>query len=199
MNLTFAAVTLPTWLFVSQWILLFALGFLIIVMYRQLALVERLKDSNSEREGLPIGEKAPAFEYTPVNRSTDAPTRFEPKGKWSLLLFADPGCASCQTTLIALERLAPKLERTMQVLVATSAEPAQIAAADAFRTSSIEIGRVRNDLSSRLYRTNITPFGYLIDPEGLIRAKGVTGDESSLRKLMRQGDRKAVNVEFTVS
>jgi hypothetical protein len=199
MNITFADITLPTWLFVSQWILLFALGFLIIVMYRQLALVERLKDMGSEREGLPIREKAPAFEYTPVNRGSNAPTRFEPQGKWSLLLFADPGCVSCQKTLVALDRLAPKLEQTMQVLVATPAEPAQIAAADAFREATVEIGRIHSNVSTRLYRTTVTPFGYLIDPRGMTRAKSVVGDESSLRKLVRQGDRKPVNVEFTVS
>src|SRR2546421_2664717 len=77
MNAAFADVTLPLWLVVSQWTLLFALGFLIIVMYRQASFLQQLKDQGSEREGLSIGEKAPAFDYTPVNRSTSASARFE--------------------------------------------------------------------------------------------------------------------------
>ncbi len=199
MQLTFADITLPLWFVVSQWTLLFAFGFLVIMMYRQIAFLEQLRDRGSEREGLPIGEKAPSFDFKPVNRNTSASVHFEPKGKWSFLLFADPSCASCQNTLLALERLAPKLAQSMQVLVATTSEPALVAASDAFRLASVEIGRISADVSTRLYRTSVTPFGYLIDPEGVTRAKGVATDESSIRKIVRQGDRKAVNVEFIVS
>jgi len=199
MNVTFADITLPTWLVVSQWVLLFALGLLIIVIYRQIGFLEQLKDRGSERDGLSIGEKAPVFDYTPVNQSTDTSIRFEPRGRWSLLVFADPGCVSCQNTLLALERLMPKLEPVMRVLVVTTAEPAQIAAVDAFRSASCDICRIRSDVSYKLYRTSVTPFGYLIDLEGMIRARGIVVDEASIRKIVSKADRKPVNVEFTVS
>lgn len=199
MSVIVADITLPTWLVVSQWTLLFALGFLIIVMYRQVGYLQQLKDMGSEREGLPIGEKAPAFDYTPVNESARAATRFEPQGRWSLLVFADPTCASCRATLLALERMAPKLEQTVRVLVATTAEPAQIATVDVFQTETVAISRVRNDVPSRLYRTRVTPFGYLISPEGRVRAKDVAGDEGALRKILRKVDRGIVNVESTIS
>lgn len=199
MIVTFADITLPTWLVVSQWVLLFALGLLIIVMYRQIGLLEQLKDRGTEREGLSIGEKAPSFDYTPVNQSNNAPTHFEPRGRWSLLVFADPGCVSCQNTLLALERLMPKLGQAIHVLVVTTAEPAQIAAVDAFRSASCDICRIRSDVSYKLYRTSVTPFGYLIDPEGMIRARGIVVDEASIRKIVSKADRKPVNVEFTVS
>jgi hypothetical protein len=194
-----ADITLPVWLFVSQWVLLFALGFLIIMMYRQVAYLEQVKDHGAERNGLPVGEKAPSFDYTPVNRGASGPVRFLPEGKWSLLIFADPGCVSCQQALLALERLLPHFTPSMQVLVATSAESALIAASDAFRHASVEIGRVAASVSTRLYSTSITPFAFLIDPEGVTRAKGAVTDESSLRKVVRQGDQKPVNVAFTVS
>ncbi|HLH60460.1 MAG TPA: hypothetical protein VKV20_02155 [Ktedonobacteraceae bacterium] len=199
MHLTFADITLPLWLFAAQWVLLFALGFLILVMFRQIALFERLKDSGSEREGLPVGEKAPSFVYQPVNRRANPPAHFEPVGNWSLLLFADPSCSSCQSTLLSLERLAPRLAQSMRLLVATTAEPAVITAADAFRQATVEIGRIPVDVSTRLYRTTVTPFGYLIDPDGIVRAKGAVADDASLRKLVRQGDQTPVNVEFTIS
>lgn len=198
MQLTFADITFPVWLVVSQWVLLFGLGFLVITMYRQVALLESLKDSGSDREGLPVGAKAPSFDYMPLNRSVTVPVRFESEGKWSFLLFADPTCASCKNALLALERLVPKLE-SMQVLVATTAEPALIAAIDAFRNASVEIGRIPADVSTKLYGTTVTPFGHLIDPEGVIHAKGIATDESSIRRIVRQGDRKPVNVEFTLS
>ena len=191
-------VTLPLWLVVSQWTLLFALGFLIIIMYRQVAFLQRLRDGGSEREGLPIGEKAPVFDYLPVNgRSSSG--HFDPRGSWSLLVFADPTCVSCQDALLALERMVPKLGQTVRVLVATSADPALIDAVDAFRTASIPVSRVSIEVPTRLYHTSVTPYGYVIDPEGKIRARGVAADESSIRKLVRQVDRIPVNVASTVS
>src|SRR5436190_20300152 len=87
MQLTFADITFPVWLVVSQWVLLFGLGFLVITMYRQIALLESLKGAGSEREGLPVGAKAPSFDYMPVNQNINVPVRFESEGKWSLLLF----------------------------------------------------------------------------------------------------------------
>jgi hypothetical protein len=202
MSITLADITLPTWLVVSQWTLLFALGFLIIVMYRQVGYLQQLKDVGSEREGLPVGENAPAFDYTPVNGISRAPARFEPRGRWSLLVFADPTCFSCQGTLVALGRMVPKLEQTVRVLVATTAEPAQLASAEAFQTEAVAISRVRSDVPSRLYSTRVTPFGYLIDPEGKIRAKEVAADDASIRKMLRKVGRSAIsvdNIESTIS
>jgi hypothetical protein len=199
MQLTFADITLPGWLVVSQWALLFALGFLIIMMFRQVALLEQHKDRGSDRAGLQPGEKAHSFDYIPLNRTTNAPARFEPRGRWSLLLFADPSCVSCQNTLLALEKLSPHLAQSVQVLVATTSEPDLISASDAFRLTSFELGQIPVDVSTRLYNTGVTPFGHLIDPAGVVHAKGTVTDEASLRKLVRHGDAKPVNVEFTIS
>ena len=194
-----ADITLPLWLVVSQWTLLFALGFLVIIMYRQVGYVQQIKDQGSDREGLSIGESAAAFDYMSVNGSINGSSRFEPKGMWTLLVFADPGCVSCEHTLLALERLAPRLRQTMRVMVATNAELGPIMAVDAFRTTSIEIGRIRRDVSSKLYHTSVTPFAFLIDPDGMIRAKGIVADESSIQKLVRNGARNPIDVEFIVS
>lgn len=91
------SIELPLWIVVSQWMLLFALGLLVIVMYRQLGTLMKFQDQGDERYGLPIGTRAPAFEYTMADDAQARPMRFEPGGTWSLLLFADPGCASCET------------------------------------------------------------------------------------------------------
>ena len=85
------------------------------------------------------------------------------------------------------------------MLVATSSDPALIGAVDAFRTTPFPVGRVSSEVPTRLYHTSVTPYGYVIDPEGKIRAKGVAADDSSIRKLLRQIDRTPVNVVSAVS
>ncbi len=167
------------------------------MIYRQLGYLLHLRDVGTEREGLPIGEKAPAFDYTTVNGDMHLPARFEPMGKWSLLLFVEPGCVSCRSTIPALERLTPSFEQRIRVLVVTSAEPALIAAVDEFRTASLGINRVSIDVLDKLYQTRSTPFAYLIDPGGMIRAKGIATDEPAIRKMVQKVDRNAIRVEFT--
>lgn len=197
MTITVADISFPLWLVVSQWVLLFALGLLVIVMYRQLGYLLHLKDAGTEQDGLPIGEKAPAFDYTPVNGDRRLPARFEPTGQWSLLAFVEPGCVSCRSTIPALERLVPSFEQRISIMVVTSAEPALIAAVDEFRAASLGINRVGKDMPDKLYQTRSTPFAYLIDPGGIIRAKGVVTNEPAIRKLVQKVDRNATRVEFT--
>jgi hypothetical protein len=191
MSTIVATVTLPTWVAVSQWVLVFGLGFFVLLAYRQLGFMLGLKDIGTDRDGLPVGEKAPAFEYLPVDSSTAAAGRFDPLGTWSVLLFADPGCVSCQTAVAGLERLAPTLRET-QVLVVTSAEPAVISAVEEFREASVPISRVPPEVAIKLYRTLSTPYAYVIDPQGVIKAKGVAADETALRKLTQKADRQPI-------
>jgi hypothetical protein len=80
MQLTFANITLPWSLVISQWKHLFVTSFFMIIMYRWLEILKHLKDRGSEREDLPIGEKAPSFDYVSVNRGANAPVQFEPNG-----------------------------------------------------------------------------------------------------------------------
>ena len=111
-----------------------------------------------------------------------------------MLLFADPGCASCQSTLLALERLVPKLASGIRILVVTSVDPAQIAGFSEFEKTFLDIGSVSKEVIDRLYRTHTTPFAYLIDPDGVIQAKGLATDEAAIRKIVRKVDRRAIEV-----
>ncbi len=192
-------ITLPLWLVISQWVLLLALGLLVIVMYRQLGYLLHLRDVGTEREGLPMGEKAPAFDYTPVNGDMHLPARFDSIGQWSLLVFVEPGCVSCRSTIPALERLTPAFKQQIHMLVVTSAEPTLIAAVDEFRTASLDINQVSREVSYELYQTRSTPFAYLIDPSGVIRAKGVVTEESAIQKMVQKIDSSPISAKSSAS
>lgn len=190
-------ITLPVWLVASQWVLLFALGILIVVMYRQLGFLLHLREVGTEHDGLPLGENAPAFDYILARNAQSS--RFEPRGIWSLLVFADPGCSSCQGTIPALERLTSTFTRPLSILVVTSADPQLIAIVDAFRTVSVDIAQVSKQVADELYQTHATPFAYLIDPSGLIQEKGAVSDELALQKMLQKIDRSASGTVSTIS
>lgn len=160
--------------------------------YRQLGYVLHLKDfmetAGSEKDGLAIGTHAVGFHYTPAKGSGNGDYSFEPQETRSLLLFVDPGCMSCQNALRGLERLAPQFSSKMRLLVITSSEPAFLETSEVFRSTSLEIGRVKKEVIYQHYQTNTTPFLYLIDQDGVIRAKGSVDGESSIKKIARRTD-----------
>lgn len=181
-------VTLPLWIVVSQWIVLFALGFLVVVMYRQMAYLLRLKDVGTARDGLEIGNAAPAFDYVGVNVNAGSNLRFNPRGGWKFIIFADPGCSSCEKAMLILENFKIDVKPGMQPIVVTTADTTEVDAIGAFRRSSLPIAQVKREVFSRLYKTNTTPFAYVVDPEGIVRGKGPASDQPSLRKIFRMVD-----------
>lgn len=193
------SIVLPLWLFVSQWVLLFALGVLIVLAYRQIGYMVHLTDSKTESVGLSIGEEAQAFDYLLAGQNGSVQSRFKPQEQWSFLLFADPGCVSCQEVLPILERLVTTRGKTFYILVVTSANPIQIDVSDAFRETSLNVGLVNYDVPSKLYRTRVTPFAYVVDTQGKIRDKGVVVGESDLRKMLYGVHRNIVPLESLTS
>ncbi len=185
-------IQVPLWIFISQWILLFALGAFVITAYRQLGYILHLHDfmetAGSERDSLALGAHAVGFHYTLTKEAGNRDQSFEPQGMPSLLLFVDPGCMSCQNALRALERLAPQFRNKIRFLVITSSEPTFLEASEAFRSTSLEVGRVKKEVIYQQYQTNITPFLYLIDQNRVIRAKGGVDGESSIKKIIRRTD-----------
>jgi thioredoxin-related protein len=184
-------ITLPLWLFVAQWFLLFALGVLVIIAYRQIGYMLGVKEPSSTRDGLPVGEIAPSFQYLNVFQDSKA-DYFNPKGQWSVLLFADPNCSGCQKALIELEKFQYSLKSSTELLVVTSASEEDIGSVDVFRHSSITIGQIKHEVMTKLYRTQVTPFLYIIDPTGIVRTKGIA--DSSIRKMLNTSGKKPLTV-----
>lgn len=188
-------VQVSIWIVVGQWILLFALGLLVVVAYRQLGYILHLNDqmsnAGSERDGLALGTQAPSFSYMPVKAGIleNLHQHFESGGRRVLLLFADPGCVSCQNALSTLEEIAPQIRNKLSLIVMTSSDPELIAAVKAFHSSTFEVGLVKNDVIFKSYKTNTTPFMYVIDAKGVIQAKGLAGSKNDIKEVLRKADR----------
>lgn len=186
-------VLVPLWVLICEWTLLFALGFLVILAFRQIGYILHLKEElsniGSDKDGLPTGTPAPTFTYLPTQGTENHPRRFEPRSVASLLLFADPECFSCQSALTALEQLAPQLNKKARVLIATSSDPHVIAAVEEFSTTSFEVGLIAKEVVAKLYQTNTTPFLYLIDTKGVIQAKGIAGSKKDIKRVLQKADR----------
>jgi len=92
-------VRIPVFLAVAQWMLLLALGLLVVVMYRQLGRV--LGQAKPAELGPRPGSNAARFGYA---RAGDQTVRqFTPgNGQAALVAFVDPTCPSCEQLVTAL-------------------------------------------------------------------------------------------------
>jgi hypothetical protein len=200
LSIVLSDILLPEWLFISQWVLLCALGFLVLVAYRQIGHLARLDRRSSKDAGLPLGTTAPAFEYLPVHSPGKEIQRFEPGKYWSLLVFAEPGCTSCVQALAVLEKLAPRLSARLHIQILTSASLKRIQAADdPFNTTMIALGVINEDIASTLYHVSMTPFAYLVNPEGRIQAKGPVPDERAIKQVIQSMSHRTIQVTTRTS
>ena len=91
---------IPSYLEVAQWALLFGLGGLVIVLYRQLG---RLLSHSGKHEepGPEIGSRAAPIRYLQVPAGT--PSRVAPGDGMPLLIaFVDPTCPACEQLVSSL-------------------------------------------------------------------------------------------------
>jgi hypothetical protein len=70
-------------------------------------------------------------------------------------------------------------------LVATSADPGAVRVVEAF-VKCRHLAYVGHEVARDLYRTHTTPFAYLLDPEAVVRDKGIPLDAGRMSKFFDQ-------------
>ena len=187
----------PTPLLISQWILLLGLGALVFVTYRQLAYLLGISSAVSGGGGLDVGEVAPPFDYRAVNSGL-GDGRFEAPAAPTLLMFATPGCGSCDEAVRNLERVVGSSSRPVDAYVVTEAGSSAVQASDAFRSTSVPILNVDYRVRADLYRTFSSPVLYAVGVDGKVYARDTTANARVMRRMLRAavdatttGDRSA--------
>jgi hypothetical protein len=112
--------------------------------------------------------------------------KFIPGGAPALLLFADPGCGSCEKALEIVEAASTDARATgLRVLALTQATPRQLAALDSFRKTSLLLGQIDDKVASQDYKVTATPFFYAVNAEGLISDRGTVATKADIRRALR--------------
>jgi methylamine dehydrogenase accessory protein MauD len=175
---------------VLLWLVVFALAFLLLGALRSLGLlrwqITQLRattPSRLNRNGLRPGTMAPDFALPstagPEVRLSDF------AGRRTLLVFTQAGCGPCRAVLPELDRLQQTGE--VQVLVVNHAEvDAELGADGSSHRFPVLVQRTL-DVSKR-YQAFVTPFGFLIDEAGVIRASGLISDRQHLHFVLSGED-----------
>lgn len=162
----------PLYLEVAQWALLFGLGSLVIVLYRQLG---RLLSQSGKQPGPGPAVGAPAAPLRYHRMPGGDPARFVPGGgQPALVAFVDPTCPSCEQLVSNLGTLRDEAELPgVRILLLISDPPGYLGISAAFQATSLEIGRPVSTGEVEFYRATGTPLLVAVDGTGTVRAAGV--------------------------
>jgi hypothetical protein len=173
-------IRIPLYLEIAQWALLFGLGALVLVLYRQLG---RLLSTAAgpESPGPAVGSKAAPIRYSRL--PSGSPGRLTPgDGAPALLAFVDPTCPSCEQLVANLSELEAGGELAgIRVLLLVSDPPGYLGISAAFQATSLEIGRPLTTAEVSGYHVTGTPLLVAVDSGGVVRAVGVTSRLSDVQ------------------
>jgi hypothetical protein len=176
--------TIPLYLAVAQWTLLFAFGLLLIVVFRQLGRTLRQGDTSAPL-GPEVGSKAAGLEYS---RFADDTVQYltPGDGQPALLAFVEPTCPSCEQLVLALGTAEHAGELTgLRVLLLTSSPKSYLRVSDAFRATRLDCGRILAPATTQAYGATSTPLLVAIDREGVVRAAAPAVELAEVRAFSR--------------
>jgi methylamine dehydrogenase accessory protein MauD len=173
--------------YVLLWLIVGALCFIVVGLLRQLGIIQlRLGPEPGvlvTKEGLDRGSLAPDFAATDVKSGREV-SLASLRGRRVLLLFFTPTCIACRQLVPAVNDAAREHRGDTDVVTVChgSATTCQEFAA-AFRLDPPLLLDSTNAIAED-YDVRMTPFGFLIDHEGVVRLRGVASTWPQLQALL---------------
>lgn len=169
--------------YIGLWAVVLFQGFVIFVLLRQMGLMYLGTAQGVSRDGIAVGKQAPAF--TMLDGGGHMVSLADFRGRPLLLVFGAPNCKPCQNLIPDLNVFARERAAEMSVLFLSRGDAHTNA--EFIRAYEIEVPVLTQEDSSDAdrYQARVTPFGFLIDSEGIIRAKGLVNNRDSLELLVR--------------
>lgn len=160
---------IPDYLVILMWGLLAVLSVLIVLMYRQLAVYLRVHGGPRPAHGPVAGTMLAGFRWTTRDGSEQT---FDPNGRPTMLLIADPTCNSCNQALEVLEDLrTDDLVRQVRLLILTKEPRVLVEASPVFSSSSYTIGHIAPRVAD-LLEAHMSPLAISVGADGRVRTSG---------------------------
>lgn len=177
--------------YIVLWAVVLFQGVVIFVLLRQLGIMYLGTAQGVARDGLAPGTKAPEFELPDVDGRTVSLRDF--RGRAVALVFGSPACGPCRELVPELERFATSHSDSLSVLFLcrSTLEEAKRFAVEL--DIKVPVAVHPDESLAERYKARVTPFGFLIDAEGVVRAKGLTNTYDHLELLLRMAHEQPDN------
>lgn len=168
--------------YIVLWLLVLALGALLLLLYRHFGMMSLGTLEGVQRDGLPLGAEAPAISGIEANGTNAS---WQPKtGSYQMLLFGSPDCEPCSAIMPFAQQLA---NARTNVTVATVVQGPKSEAVRMVDKHHPTFQTIADDGSGSFprFRVRVTPFGFVIGPDGRVLAKGLCSDPARMRMLLQ--------------
>ncbi len=170
--------------YIVLWLFVIALGVLVLLLYRQLGIMYLGTAEGVSRDGLDRGARAPDFNLTDQYGHAQQLSQY--KGRPVLLLFGSPHCSPCRLLLPQLHEWA-RQHSDINILWLNSASPAESERFVAETGATLPIAPYTpDDNLLDKYKVRVTPFLFMVDEKGMIRAKGLVNSKGGLDMYYRE-------------
>ncbi len=171
--------------YVFLWLLVLVLAVLLLLVYRHFGIISLGTLEGVQRDGLPIGESAPAFKGFDTQHEL---VEWSPKsGQAYLLAFVSPTCAPCQKVLPSLLRFATLSDSVNVVFIISS--PGVLLEKFVQQYNPPPLVTCVTDEGNNIYedyRVRAMPFAFIIAPDQSISAKTLC-DVANLTDFFKAG------------
>ena len=169
--------------YIALWAVVLFQGAMIFLLLRQLGLMYLGTAQGIARDGLPVGQRAPDFDVANLEGRSVSLADF--RGLPLLLIFGSPTCTPCRHLIPDLNAFAHEQKENLRVLFLSRGE-----AEDTRRFASefgvqVPVAVHPDETLPDKYKARVSPFAFLIDGDGIIRAKGLANNRDHLQILLR--------------
>lgn len=170
---------------VLLWLLVLGLGIVIVALVRQIGLLhERIAPVGAlaTAAGPKVGDAAPVLPLIDAAGNALRLGGPDEAGRATLLFFLSPTCPVCETLLPTLGRIVRESPAPLRLVYASDGDPAEHA--DFRRAHGLDDADyvLSRDLGMHFQVARL-PYAVLIDPLGVVRAKGLVNTREHLESL----------------
>jgi methylamine dehydrogenase accessory protein MauD len=170
--------------YIILWLLVLSLFVLVLLLYRQLGIMYLGTAEGVSRDGLQRGTKAPEFNLTDQYGNPQQLSGY--RGRPVALLFGSPHCSPCRVLLPQLHDWAKRHpDVSVLWLNAASSEESLRFVSETGATLPVAPYEPEDKLLDK-YRVRVTPFIFMVDGNGVIRAKGLVNSKGGLDLYYRE-------------
>jgi len=170
--------------YIVLWLFVIALGVLVLLLYRQLGIMYLGTAEGVSRDGLARGTRAPDFSLTDQYGHAQRLNSY--KGKPVLLLFGSPHCSPCRLLLPQLDEWVRQHQDVGAVWL-NSASPEESLRFVSETGAQLPVAPYApEDNLLDKYKVRVTPFLFMVDENGIVRAKGLVNSKGGLDMYYRE-------------
>lgn len=168
--------------YVLLWIIVLVEGAVLIILLRTFGSFYLNSRSGVNRDGLSLGTRAPSFSAPSVaGASVRIPAT---DGRWRALFSVTAACEECYAAMRPLADLQADLDDQLRVVMLLPVVANELPDMPLLRDTPIDVAIVGHEGLRRAYRIRVLPFVHVLDPAGVVRAKGVMHNRERLEHLL---------------